>query len=303
VEPMLGGGSSAPVTGFAVEPVDLPQGDTRPTNQDARQVLDWLKTTALLYNVPFNNLVAHPALLPQESIRFFYIDQNWIDALLDGALSIGVQTSRDADFQSIMRDKLFQNVRDDIAVVRDALLGIPPGSPSTIVQMAGFLLRSQCVTNWPGLEISAWAASDPANPMKPLRLDRLADDTLFAIYPEIPIRLTFTEPGEGLVFGVEDEGVEMRYFPGVSGFTPENMGKVIETNGSRPCLPFQSILTSGPNLAIRMNRAGSAGLVQLMEGILPGKPQLTPASFAVQMARVPEQLLLTLSDRPQETNP
>ena len=43
----------------------------------------------LLVGVPFEYLVADARLLPDESIRFFYVDRSWTDRLVDGALSVG----------------------------------------------------------------------------------------------------------------------------------------------------------------------------------------------------------------------
>lgn len=34
-------------------------------------------------------MVADEAMLPPESIRFFYLDNSWLDALIDGAFGIG----------------------------------------------------------------------------------------------------------------------------------------------------------------------------------------------------------------------
>ena len=53
-------------------------------------VTGWLAKLYLLYGVPFNTLVPDHRMLPMESVRFFYIDENWLTALLNGALSIGV---------------------------------------------------------------------------------------------------------------------------------------------------------------------------------------------------------------------
>ena len=39
--------------------------------------------------VPFGDLVADAELLPAESIRFFYLDRAWTDALVQGVLSVG----------------------------------------------------------------------------------------------------------------------------------------------------------------------------------------------------------------------
>ena len=43
----------------------------------------------LLSGVPFSYLVPDASLLPPESVRFFYLDRNWTDALVQGVLGIG----------------------------------------------------------------------------------------------------------------------------------------------------------------------------------------------------------------------
>src|SRR6516225_7814276 len=43
----------------------------------------------LLVGVPFDYLVPDARLLPDESIRFFYVDRSWTDRLVDGAVSVG----------------------------------------------------------------------------------------------------------------------------------------------------------------------------------------------------------------------
>ncbi len=283
IQPYTGAASLPPNSSLQVSDSD----------QNAQQVINWLAATALLNNVPFNNLVAHPSLLPPETIRFFYLDQNWTDALLDGALSLGIQTGRDSLFQQLMRSKLYEAVQDVMAEVRDALLGYnSPGSLDANLNPAGFVLRSQGVAGWPNLEIRAWSANDTLSAMKPLRLELLASDVLFALYPDIPIKVTFTEPSEGLVFGVEDQGIEMRYIPGVTGCSSSNIGSVIEKNNSSIWVGLSTIQRNGENSALNINvPGGSNGLVQLIQTALPGSPALTPASLAVQMVCVPEQML------------
>src|SRR5579864_5728363 len=43
----------------------------------------------LLVGVPFENIIPDPRLLPDESIRFFYLDRSWTDRLVDGAVAVG----------------------------------------------------------------------------------------------------------------------------------------------------------------------------------------------------------------------
>src|SRR6476660_6712247 len=49
----------------------------------------------LLIGVPFEYLVPDPRLLPDESIRFFYLDRSWADRLVDGAITVGKIGSRE----------------------------------------------------------------------------------------------------------------------------------------------------------------------------------------------------------------
>jgi hypothetical protein len=254
-----------------------------------RQIVEWLAGLALFYDVAFNNVVPDARMLPNEAIRFFYVDANWIDALLDGALSVGMQSSRDSLFHRLIRDALHREVDGVLDRVRDKLRGVPTSTRSPRGTMAGFILRSPVVPGWPGLEARAWSNADSVNPMKPLRLDRLAPDVLIGIYPDVPVRLEFNEPSEGLVFGVEDEGIDLRYLPGMAGESAANIGHMID----KATLPRDQIPRrppAGDNAAVRFG--GSGGLVAKLQETFPGtQPTLGPAAFALQMVRVPEQML------------
>src|SRR3954447_18760906 len=56
----------------------------------------WLARLCLLGGLPFDHLVPDARMLPPESMRFFFVDQNWLDALVDGALSIGATADQEA---------------------------------------------------------------------------------------------------------------------------------------------------------------------------------------------------------------
>src|SRR6266545_4609179 len=58
-------------------------------------VRTWLARARLLEGVPFQHLVPDSELLPPESIRFFHVDREWTDALVQGALSVGTITTVD----------------------------------------------------------------------------------------------------------------------------------------------------------------------------------------------------------------
>ena len=58
-------------------------------------VVSWLSRLRL-EGVPFSYIVPSEGMLPNDSIRFFHVDRNWLDALVDGALSVGIIDSRGA---------------------------------------------------------------------------------------------------------------------------------------------------------------------------------------------------------------
>src|SRR5215471_6662407 len=49
----------------------------------------------MLVGVPFEYLVPHPDLLPDECIRFFYVDRSWTDRVVEGANAVGQIGSRE----------------------------------------------------------------------------------------------------------------------------------------------------------------------------------------------------------------
>ncbi|MEO9963701.1 MAG: hypothetical protein ABJF07_25740, partial [Nisaea sp.] len=149
-------------------------------------VSEWLDDLALLRLVPFSYLVPDPKMLPTESIRFFYVDPNWAEALVAGALSIGIQSSRDV--------ALF-----------NALL--PAFKASGGKTMSGMLIRSQLVSGWPELVVSA---SLGGAPMPIRRNELMSPNVRLVLFDGIPDTVTLAEPYQGLVFGIEDAGVYPR---------------------------------------------------------------------------------------------
>jgi hypothetical protein len=174
----------------------------------ADDLVEWIARLVLLYPVPFHYLVAHPSLLPQESLRFFHLDDNWVNAMLDGALSIAVRTTEQhassrTELQSVLSKIVYQH--------RLRLQGKQPEwNPSERymeIPKSGFLLRSSIVSGWPGVEVTAAtnAAPDPNLP-KILRLDQISDGVLFCLARGSLDTVTFREPREGITFGVSSDG-------------------------------------------------------------------------------------------------
>ncbi len=287
-------------------PIKLANAETAPSagsvlrlrgadDDTSEAIVEWLARAALLYGVPFNNLVADERMLPLESIRFFYIDNNWIDALLDGALSVGTQSSRDGLFNDLMREAIHRAITTKICKVRCELLKQSEASVSAseMGTLAGFVMRSAVVAGWPGLEVRAYEGADQKQPLTPLRLDRVAPDVMIGIYAKVPQRIEFDEPSEGLVFGTEGAGIDLRYVPGGPSVLPANIGKLVnpKVTLARKDFPWRTSPGSTDTLKI----GGTGGMAEKLRGKLEDKikpPTLfSPAAFAVQMVRVPEQML------------
>jgi hypothetical protein len=165
----------------------------------------------LLHSIPFTYLIPDATLLPPESIRFFYLDRNWTDALVDGLLSIGTFTAA----ERLQLEELRQVIRDEVdeaeRVLRrpdgeERLAG--PGGP-----ISGFLLRSKLVSGWPGLHVRAYRVdqgqdaeiipeSDPDR-LKVLRMERLAPAVLLVLFDGVPEVVHFEEPRQGIQFGAQ----------------------------------------------------------------------------------------------------
>lgn len=175
----------------------------------ADDLVEWIARLVLLYPVPFHYLVPHPTLLPSESLRFFHLDDNWVDALVDGAFSIAV---RNVDNQRKgLRSELQASLSKIVYQHRLRLQGKnPEWKPSEVymsIPKSGFLLRSRIVTGWPGVEVTAktTAARDGVLP-EILRFDQIADGVLFCLTRGLIEEVTFREPREGITFGVGSDG-------------------------------------------------------------------------------------------------
>jgi hypothetical protein len=91
------------------------------------RINDWLKELIFLTPLPFNYIIPDERLLPEESIRFFTVDESWLWALIDGALSIGRNpTGRKAP---------------------------PFGAPE--LYLSGCLIRTEAISQFPDLKMES----------------------------------------------------------------------------------------------------------------------------------------------------
>ncbi|KAH6991849.1 hypothetical protein EDB82DRAFT_553720 [Fusarium venenatum] len=176
-----------------------------PVNPHYAVVYSWVLDKIHLGNVPAHYLIPDPAFLPQETLRFFYLDTNWLDALVDGALSLanhwGAKPERDTTRTAIKE------------AINERLRTPDPALGGWHVQMPryGFLLRSHILTQFPDLSIDVKFSEKRENPammkvdppantpaQQPILVQkRIAPDTMYLLLDAAPPdlkRITLTLP-------------------------------------------------------------------------------------------------------------
>lgn len=251
------------------------------------ELRNWLVRLRLLEGVPFANLVADSELLPPESIRWFYIDRRWTDALVQGALSVGTVNSDDrtqltANYPAI-RDELDTEERN-LRRARGTNRWKGGAGP-----ISGFLLRSQAVSGWPALHVRAFNV-DPAEGddaryqeddprrMRLLRLERLAPAVLLCLFDGIPSVVHIEEPRQGVQFGFD---------------ATLDGGRVEATLRPRDRTTFEYL--GGAPIEVPFRNGGGAGVIdiQQLERRLATRPEtgaadaLDSGEYALQLVRFP----------------
>lgn len=186
--------------------------DTPPALPDDLE--SWLARLMLLSGVPFTYLVPDERMLPPESIRFFYVDMNWVDALVDGALSPARNPSATFGTAAMNLDRVLvpiaraQAAGATGAVRADKLGAAAP--PVSLQVVSGFLLRSALVAQYPGIGVNAYpkggTPDDPvATLLTLLRWETLGpqSDTLLCLVDGDAYRVDVHEPAEHLHYGID----------------------------------------------------------------------------------------------------
>jgi hypothetical protein len=247
-------------------------------------IVRWLAQAMLLYGVPFEYLVPHPAMLPQESFRFFHIDQNWLLRLVEGAVSVGVGSSRDAIAILSQVDAVVSAAADRAVAVRAELRGKTPPEPDPVPTLVwtGFLLRSKVVSGWAGMEIAACDGAD--NPLTLLRIDRLSPTVLFCLIRGVPARIDLMEPPETLHFGVlHGQGGYYVVLRGLGAGGHEAGFQFTSTP-----VPTASIPTAAGSFAGVLDVNGAAANLKnalQAQGALSTRGTFTSCELAIQMVR------------------
>jgi hypothetical protein len=151
-----------------------------PASTDWMIMLTWLLNRMYLDGVPAHYLITDPSHLEPESLRFFYINPNWVDALINSALSLGNHMGKDEDRVCIKKalNKYITNTPKH--------LKFQPQIPTY-----GFYLRSDLVSMFPDLRVTTL----PDRPQLPpgikdraplLRHEIVADGVMLGLLDRVP---------------------------------------------------------------------------------------------------------------------
>ncbi|KAK0615571.1 hypothetical protein B0T17DRAFT_497463 [Bombardia bombarda] len=221
-----------------------------PSNTDYAVVQDWILDKLHLAGVPVHYLIPDPSYLPKESLRFFHIDENWTDALVDGALSLanhwGAKPNEDH-----CRTALKEAINDYLAKPRQDL-GYCQQMPKY-----GFFLRTEVLSKFPDLTVKATFANtlhqweeENAKPKAPILVQRkLESDTMLCLFDRMPPELKSLEfmlPAHQQCFTVasslSESQIEIAHKRIYTGKTPETDQEVRRTALFESKYPTPSVL-------------------------------------------------------------
>lgn len=193
-------------------------------NESKSQTMRWLTRLRLLEPIPFQYLVPSEDMLPSETIRYFHIDRNWVDALIDGALSVTLTSTRERQwllkemddgktrYSSLMEDlDVAENLADEYRNYVTSKSNSTTSTKQVGSKLTGFLFRSSVVRDYPGLEIKGYDSGNSSTPWEDKnqvsihRFARLSESIIMVIFNGCPTHIRFQEPAEGIRIGVDGD--------------------------------------------------------------------------------------------------
>ena len=279
-------------------PIDVPD--------NLKEYADELR---LLKGVPLTYLLTDASELPEESIRFFHLDINWTDALLDGAFSIGRVCAKDALWDKTLLKKTGENRHyTDMPRVRrmhtnhreHILKDVPAGSaPEDYRLVSGFLLRSRLVLEKKGLHMYGYDRAgapkdsmDSGTPLRVLRMETIADNVLLALFHGEVYQVMIEEPRTGLRFGVSStDSAAGRITRSIDLRSAQDGAELGKRVGS---FCIDGFTDNNGRLHIGQ-LADAVGKELKAKGAL-GTEQITPARFAFEMIAAAHRAKITAKD-------
>ncbi len=260
----------------------------------------WLARLFSFKGLPFNYLIPDKQMLPVESIRFFEVDDQWLQAIFQGTFSIG----RITDLDKKLDEYNYPTIWNDV-VAKET------GFQESV--FSGFLIRSQLVKSYPTMVYKAYDST--GKELSKVRLEKISDSVMLGIYcgekPTNPqtgspvdkriAKLYIQEPQEGLHFGIDawNEGTPSytRTLKNLSGAHPTSdpAGSTIKTGTLTTDSTVPVSLRSGGNNVVQID-----ALAKAMQSGIPTANQrsdgkFTAAEFALEMVEQTENYTFNIS--------
>lgn len=276
-----------------------------PSNVEAEiRITEWLARLQNLHGVPFYLLVPDVRMLPQESIRMFRLDENWIECLIDGAFSLGRATTGDAITEVPAR--VSSRERANYARIRPRIRQLAAtrrvrrvfgteharAAATAAGVETGFLMRSAVVSGWPTLEVRGYDAAGAE--LRVMRIDRPASDILFCLFDGEVDKVSLSEPAETLHFGF------VIPLPGSETFT-KNL-KYVDAAGHAPGTLIPDVTVNVPmrdaaNRVVAVDSLANAIHQALVTaGAMPSSAPYTTAELALELIQGVQQVDFTIGE-------
>lgn len=241
---------------------------------------EWMASAYLLYGVPFQYLVPSEYYLPKESVRFFWLDTNWLSSMLDGALSVGSASSADHSMQKRAKRGVEKGMA--LHLYNPRLKRMHPNHirkyqdcrVSGNMQYMGFLLRSRMLETYSGMEVAGFDYEDER---RLLRLSLLSDTVMIGIFDGPVTEVVLREPCEDLHFGFRTAEREIY------------VRCVEEKEGKKPGDKLSDELYQVPVREGRMVEV-SALADMFIEKLGVNKEQFTSAELAMEMLMTADEV-------------
>ncbi|KAI0968468.1 hypothetical protein F4678DRAFT_474585 [Xylaria arbuscula] len=186
----------------SVEDKEVPYNEhNTPYSTDWMIILHWVLDRYHLVEVPAHYLITDPSHLPQEGLRFFTIDHNWVMAMIDGGLSLANHLDQTDD-----------KVRDAMkwAINWYFTTKIPGLTYCPTKPCYGFYVRSALVTKFPDLIIDLLPQPNDDFPPVILGHEVVDQGTMLCLMREPPTEPEFRslflrEPPHQQYFAAADE--------------------------------------------------------------------------------------------------
>ncbi|MFN8397074.1 MAG: hypothetical protein U0176_20795 [Bacteroidia bacterium] len=250
-------------------------------------VAAWLAELQLLCKLPFHHLVPDQRMLPPNTVRFFYIDQSWLDSLLDGVKSVGVQGSQDTLFYQAMRGVIDDAVQQEMNAYMGGISGTSTGDRldgGTKEAMSGMLIRSAVVGHYPNLQI---VGTKGTTELKILRKERLSDTVMLVIWLDLPTNVVISEPQSGLATGADAGRIVLRITSG------NQLGRRGTTNfpATGTFSKYFRVGTAATQGYATLNLStGTPNLITDLKNALLSPTNLDAADLALQLTLTPDLL-------------